>query len=35
MPRDFPKWQSVYAYWSRWSESDGDGVGVLERAFKN
>ena len=34
LPREFPKWQSVYAYWSKWSEPDQYGVSVLERALK-
>ena len=34
LPPDFPKWQSVYAYWSKWSEPDEDGISALERALK-
>ena len=34
LPGEFPKWQSVYAYWSKWSEPDQYGVSVLERALK-
>ncbi|MBE7527033.1 MAG: IS5 family transposase [Burkholderiales bacterium] len=35
LPGEFPKWQSVYAYWRKWSEPDQHGVSVLERALKN
>ncbi|MBE7527040.1 MAG: IS5 family transposase [Burkholderiales bacterium] len=35
LPDKFPKWQSVYAYWRKWSEPDQDGVSLLERALKN
>ena len=34
LPTDFPKWQSVYAYWSKWSQPDEHGTSVLERALK-
>ena len=34
LPRDFPKWQSVYAYWSKWSKPDEHGISALERALK-
>lgn len=34
LPPQFPKWQSVYAYWRKWSEPDQHGVSVLERALK-
>ena len=34
LPSDFPKWQTVYAYWRKWSEPDEHGVSVLERALK-
>ena len=34
LPSEFPKWQSVYAYWRKWSEPDPHGVSVLERALK-
>ena len=34
LPTDFPKWQSVYAYWSKWSEPDEHGISVLERVLK-
>nr|WP_156920078.1 IS5 family transposase [Comamonas composti] len=35
LPRDFPKWQSVYAYWHKWSKPDKHGISALERALKN
>ncbi|WP_166485000.1 IS5 family transposase [Nitrosomonas eutropha] len=35
LPDKFPKWQSVYAYWRKWSEPDQDGVSLLEQALKN
>ncbi|WP_254894642.1 transposase [Chromobacterium haemolyticum] len=31
---EFPKWRTVHAYFSRWSEPDQDGVSILERALK-
>ena len=34
LPGEFPKWQSVYAYWRKWSEPDQHGVSVLERTLK-
>lgn len=34
LPTHFPKWQSVYAYWSKWSQPDEHGISVLERALK-
>ena len=34
LPSEFPKWQTVYAYFSKWSQPDQDGVSVLERALK-
>ncbi len=34
LPGEFPKWQSVYAYWRKWSKPDQHGVSVLERALK-
>jgi transposase len=34
LPPQCPKWQSVYAYWRKWSEPDQHGVSVLERALK-
>lgn len=34
LPREFPKWPTVYAYWRKWSQPDQDAVSVLERALK-
>ncbi|MDH1812894.1 IS5 family transposase [Comamonas aquatica] len=35
LPPEFPKWQSVYAYWRKWSEPDQHGVSLLQQALKN
>jgi transposase len=34
LPCEFPKWQSVYAYWRKWSVPDEQGVSLLERVLK-
>ena len=34
LPSEFPKWRTVHSYFAKWSESDQDGVSVLERALK-
>ena len=34
LPSDFPKWRTVHSYFAKWSESDQDGISVLERALK-
>ena len=34
LPPDFPKWQSVYAYWRKWSKPDEHGISALEQALK-
>ena len=34
LPSEFPKWQTVYAYFSKWKKPDQDGISVLERALK-
>ena len=34
LPSEFPKWQTVYAYFAKWSKPDQHGVSVLERALK-
>jgi transposase len=34
LPSQFPKWQSVYAYWRKWREPDEQGISALERALK-
>ena len=33
IPSDFPKWQTVYSYFRRWSESNDD-ASLLEKALK-
>jgi transposase len=35
LPREFPKWQTVYAWFAKWSQPDEQGISVLERALKN
>jgi transposase len=35
LPRDFPSWQSIYAYFRIWQEADENGTSLLERALKN
>lgn len=34
LPREYPKWQTVYAYFAKWNKPDQHGVSVLERALK-
>jgi transposase len=34
LPRDFPRWPSVYAYFRIWREVDEEGKSLLERALK-
>ena len=34
LPGEFPKWQTVYSYYAKWSKPGQDGVSVLERALK-
>jgi ketosteroid isomerase-like protein len=34
LPSDFPKWRTVHAYFAKWSESDAEGLSVLEHALK-
>ena len=34
LPSEFPKWRTVHSYFAKWSESDQDGISVLERALK-
>ena len=34
LPREFPKWATVHAYFAKWSRPDQDGISVLERALK-
>ena len=34
LPSEFPKWQTVYAYFAKWSKPDQHGVSVMEQALK-
>ncbi len=34
LPSDYPKWQSVYYYFSIWSQKDKPGVSVLDRVLQ-
>jgi transposase len=34
LPGEFPKWQTVYAYFAKWREPDEQGVSLLEQALK-
>lgn len=34
LPGDFPKWRTVHSYFARWSQSDENGVSLLEQALK-
>lgn len=34
LPIEFPKWQTVYAYFVKWKKPDQHGISVLERALK-
>lgn len=34
LPKDFPKWQSCYAYWHKWSEEGKGRLTLLEEALK-
>ena len=34
LPSEFPPWQTVYAYFAKWSQPDQHGVSVLEQALK-
>ncbi len=34
LPSEFPKWRTVHAYFSNWSEPGPDSESALERAFK-
>ena len=34
LPSEWPKWQTVYSYFAKWSEPDHSGVSVLEQALK-
>jgi transposase len=34
IPGDFPKWQTVYFYWTQWRKPDADGASPLAKALK-
>jgi len=34
LPKDFPKWQSVYAYFRIWKDKKNDEPSLLEQALK-
>lgn len=34
LPREFPKWRSVYSYWQIWSETPDDQPSVLDQCLK-
>lgn len=34
LPSEWPKWQTVYSYFAKWSKPDEQGISVLERALK-
>ena len=34
LPSEFPPWQTVYAYFAKWSQPDQHGVSVLEQVLK-
>ena len=34
LPKDFPKWRSVHAYFQMWSEKQNDQPSLLEQALK-
>jgi transposase len=34
LPNDFPKWQTVYSYFAKWSMPDDQEMSLLERALK-
>ena len=33
LPREWPKWQTVYSYFAKWNEPDQHGISVLEQAL--
>jgi transposase len=35
LPRKFSKWQTVYAWFAKWSQPDEQGISLLEHALKN
>ncbi|VAX35299.1 Mobile element protein [hydrothermal vent metagenome] len=35
IPKDYPKWQTCYAYWQKWSKKrEGEEFSALEKVFK-
>ena len=34
LPKDFPKWQTCYAYWQKWTEPREGGPTLLEASLK-
>jgi transposase len=34
LPRDFPKWRTVYSCWAKWSQAKDGEISALERALK-
>ena len=34
LPHDFPKWQTVYSYYRKWSEIDEQGDSAISTALK-
>lgn len=34
LPSDYPKWETVYAYFSKWRKPAADGMSALEHALK-
>jgi transposase len=34
LPRDFPKWSTVYVYFRQWSAASAQGGSLLEQALK-
>lgn len=34
LPREFPKWVTVYSYFAQWAKPDDEGISPLERALK-
>jgi transposase len=34
LPKDFPKWNTVYSYFVRWKQPGPQGISVLEQALK-
>ena len=34
IPRDFPKWTTIYTYYSKWKKADDDVPSILEQILK-